>query len=203
MDEREIEIRSEMLGCKHFNGIGGFLPGFDEDENGEPKARWDDAKTCEAGVCYRTLVGGEERAGWVTALPCLADKFARKPGDREIVPCEKFQQATYEEAAAEVDQRNAHIAEVLAKIEAGKDVRGVLVCGQRTQPEGKECPQSVDGKCPKCGGDLMSVYGLGSGYGGIGGYSVCYSETADTGCGEVCDFVSDEETDEETEANAE
>ena len=58
----------------------------------------------------------------------------------------------------------------------------VIVCGARTEPEGKECPRSVDGKCAKGHRLAGMTYGLGSGYGGFGVYDYCRT------CDEVYDW---------------
>jgi hypothetical protein len=186
--EREKEIADEMATCKHFNGIGGFRPlGPDDDQ-----ARWNDDKACEAGVVYREHVGGP-MFGWVNALPCHGSRFRAVTDPRPVVPCAKFCAPTREEAEREVDERRAHMDDVLRRLEAGEDVPGVIICGGRTEPEGKECPQSEDGKCPNCGATtLFAIYGLGSGYGGIGAYSICHDDATGEGCGTVCDFVEDD-----------
>lgn len=171
MNDREVQITLEMKKCRYFNGLG-----FGTDNHG---------KLCEAGVNYRELVGGDT-IGWTTAIPCLGGMF-RKAKDRLMVPCTKFATLTRDEAEELVDRQNATFADVLSKLAAGEDVPSVIVCGRRTRDG--ECPTSTDGKCPSCGGELMPVYGIGSGYGGIGGYNVCTNEdcTADG----VYDFVKD------------
>jgi len=163
--DREDEIRLEMTRCRHFTGI--------------------QHDKCEAEINYRQLVGGDD-FGWALAIPCLGGN-GRKPKDRSMVSCASYSVVTREEAEKIVDESRAHVTDVLRRIAAGEDVPGVIVCGGRTQPDEKECPQSVDGKCSKCGADVESIYGIGSGYGGIGGYSFCTNED----CGEIHDFVED------------
>lgn len=55
--------------------------------------------------------------------------------------------------------------------------------------EGKpesECPKSSDdGKCPDCKVEVEGIYGLGSGYGGIGVYNYCPE------CGVAYDYTED------------
>lgn len=176
MDDREVQVVLKMRKCRFFNGI--------------------QHDTCSAGVNYRELVGGAD-PGWALGIPCLGDAddagrrwtATKRPGAgmRAVVPCLKMDTPLRAEAEREVDESNTYIADVVRRLDAGEDVPGVVVCGRRTQPEERKCPQSVDGKCSLCGSPVDSIYGLGSGYGGIGGYSYCTSED----CGEVHDFVED------------
>ena len=59
-----------------------------------------------------------------------------------------------------------------------------FIDGQFNDPE--DCPQSVEGKCPKCWYELQAGYGFAGDY-GIGVYQRCPK------CGEIYDFVSEPE----------
>src|ERR1041384_5147462 len=111
LSDREVEVRAEMRKCKYFNGIQHDM--------------------CLAGVNYRELVGGED-LGWALGIPCLgdADKDGKRwmgssrkaAGTRSVVECDKRETPTREQAEKDVDESNAHVADVLRRIEAGEDV---------------------------------------------------------------------------------
>lgn len=104
--------------CKHFNGIHDF-------SKKEPKC-------CDAGVCYRTLVGGDD-FGWAARLPCLT--IDERHTDK--VACDKFEEPTQ----AEIDEYEADIDAMLHRFDKavplvarikkehkGESWRGVEIC---------------------------------------------------------------------------
>lgn len=96
--------------CKHFTGY----------QNGK----------CMAGIEYRALVGGDD-FGWAARLPCVTNSPLNKPGGP---PCEKFEEPTAEELAADkaaTRKRMDGFVEALRRIKAankGRGEAGVVTC---------------------------------------------------------------------------
>lgn len=76
--DRELQVKGEMLTCKHFNGV-------QHDE-------------CRAGVNYRTLAG-EPSLGCMTRIPCL---FIKEPKNGPMAECCKRELPTLDEAEKSV-----------------------------------------------------------------------------------------------------
>lgn len=93
--------------CRHFTGC----------QNG----------TCEAGVNYRDLVGGED-FGWMARTPCIPDSPLNK---EPMAKCDFYQVLTPEEIAARDAETEAHTKAMIAALQAirkdGKD-RGEVPC---------------------------------------------------------------------------
>jgi len=83
--DRDLQIKAEMLTCKHFNGV-------QHDE-------------CRANVNYRKLAG-EPALGCMTRIPCSFG-FEPKGGPRAV--CDRREAWTREEAEAHVDARELAI----------------------------------------------------------------------------------------------
>ncbi len=81
--DRELEIKNEMLTCRHFNGVH--------------------RETCAAGVNYHAVVG-EPQLGCMTRLPCVV---IGEPQGGPRAECAKWETPTREEATASVDSREA------------------------------------------------------------------------------------------------
>ncbi len=96
---REDDVQRRMTTCRHFNGI--------------------QHPTCEAGVNYRVLVGGDD-CGWALHTPCHADSTD--------VQCNRYATITREEAIRERDEDDTHVADVVARLERGENVPGVITC---------------------------------------------------------------------------
>lgn len=127
--EIERRIQDHMRRCVHFTGI--------------------QHDTCEAGVCYRALVGGPD-FGWASRLPCLEDRLPHKEGP--IVACEQLKRTTREEAEAEVTKSDAAFERVTTALKAIRAKHGK----DRGLRDEMPCPNN-------CGGTLR--YSI-SGYNG-------------------------------------
>ena len=103
--------------CKYFNGTA--------------------CTTCDAGVNYRELVGGNEW-GWAVRLPCLAS--FRKRTTTQTVTCDKYQEPTDEEIAKE---KAAFEASCERMIKVGPLVR-------RIKQENKGKSATGSDACPAC-----------------------------------------------------
>lgn len=79
--------------CKHFTGYQNIV--------------------CEAGVTYRTLVGGPN-LGWLRRLPCLQTE-----GQHDQATCDRFELPTAEEIAESKARSDAAVAETIRRLEAG------------------------------------------------------------------------------------
>lgn len=79
--------------CKHFTGYQNIV--------------------CEAGVTYRSLVGGPDQ-GWLRRLPCLLGD-----GQHDQPICERFELPTDDEIAADKARVDALVAETVRRINEG------------------------------------------------------------------------------------
>lgn len=92
LSETELEIKAEMLTCKHFNGVH--------------------REECRAGVNYRALAG-EPQLGCMTRLPCIP---AMEPKGGPRVECEKRERPTREEAEQTVERGKQRMAQTIAAL---------------------------------------------------------------------------------------
>lgn len=105
--------------CRHFNGL--LDPGNES------------VRKCDAGVCYRKLVGGE-LTGWWTRAPCL------KQHKTDVV-CEKYE----EPSDKEVQEYERGLAETFSQMDALLPVLDKL----RKKHKGQNWTGAID--CPVCG----------------------------------------------------
>lgn len=126
-DDRETNIRVELLDCKHFTGIY-------RDE------------CCGAGVNYRALVGGPD-LGWAIRLPCtpLLMKHAKA---EDVVTCDKRESWTREEAEQRIDKRAAAMERFFSAHKAAK--ADAKAKGYRTGHAG-----AGELSCPACEGGTL------------------------------------------------
>lgn len=112
--------------CKHFNGLG-----FGPDSK---------SKTCDAGVCYRSLVGGPD-FGWAIRIPC------HRRNKTDIV-CDKYQEPTAEEIAA----FEKEIEAMIAKHDREFKLLDPLIRDFKKKHKGKSASEVLE--CPICKGKL-------------------------------------------------
>ena len=107
--------------CKHFNGFYG--PGMSED------------KKCEAGIEYRSLVGGEDH-GWVKQAPCFESHNSE-------ITCDKREWPTDEE----IKQSEKEYEDWMNKM---RTVLTIVPELKKNHPNGG----SGTYKCPLCNGKI-------------------------------------------------
>lgn len=126
MSDRDVQVRAEMLECRHFVGIHHNT-------------------CCKAGVNFRAHVGGPE-LGWVTRLPCVPLMSTGKAED--VVPCEQRDVWTREEAERNIDAHERAIERFFSAHKAAK--ADAKVKGFRKGHAGAgELP------CPVCDGGTL------------------------------------------------
>jgi hypothetical protein len=124
--------------CKHFTGLG--LGG-------------DYGKRCNAGVCYRTHVGGSD-LGWAIRVPCILGHKMSSFDSSQVVPCEKYEEPTAEEIAQFERETEAMIARQVKAFP--------LIEAMKREFEGQDATKSVE--CPVCKGKLTMTHAAYNGH---------------------------------------